>query len=272
MSEYIRKWNTAEQIRQRIIFLVKRLFRCGQYLFEWLPCKENRVCCVTLTRKGYTDNMMYIAQALKERYPDIEIVWVTNYPDTCGSAVKSGVRVVAHRTVKHFYLQFTSRIVLSDDALYYGLIKRKKQVYLNVWHGAINYKCLGVEGIRFEDAFMAKLFGLRNPAPDYMIAGCRFFIENMKQAFGFDRTVFLKSGLPRNDVLFHPASLKGKLKRRYGIENRKVILYAPTFREQKDALMKDAFMMEGIDFGRLTEAAHDRYGGEWVALDRKSVV
>lgn len=239
------------------------MFRYSQRLLEWLPCKNSRICFVTLTRKGYVDNMRCVAQALQERRRDLEIVWITKYPETCGSALASGIKVVLYHTVRHFYLQFTSGIIVSDDSLYHGLIRRKGQVYLNVWHGGINYKRLGREGISFEDPLMKKIFELKNPEPDYMVAGSRFFAENMKSAFGFDKTVFLESGLPRNDVLFHDTPPRGKVKRFYGIETKNVILYAPTFREQNDSRVID-----GIDFERLTKAARQRYGGEWTVLYR----
>lgn len=233
------------------------MFRYSQRLLEWLPCKNSRICFVTLTRKGYVDNMRCVAQALQERRRDLEIVWITKYPETCGSALDSGIKVVLYHTVRHFYLQFTSGIIVSDDSLYHGLIRRKGQVYLNVWHGGINYKRLGREGISFEDPLMKRIFELKNPEPDYMVAGSRFFAENMKSAFGFDKTVFLESGLPRNDVLFHNTPLRGKVKRFYGIETKNVILYAPTFREKDNSRVID-----GIDFERLTKAARQRYGGE----------
>ncbi|MDE5698050.1 MAG: CDP-glycerol glycerophosphotransferase family protein [Lachnospiraceae bacterium] len=263
MSERVEKWGRKEHMRQRVTFLMNCMFRYSQHLLEWLPYKKKRICCVTLTRKGYTDNMMYVAQALLTKYPDIEIVWVTKYPQTCERAAENGVRVVAYHTIEHFYLQFTSKIIISDDSLYHGLIKRRKQIYFNLWHGGINYKQLGEEGLYFEDELMRKLFKMRNPSPDYMAAGSRFFAENMKNAFGFEKTVFLESGLPRNDVLFDKTSFSGKVKRFYNIEDKKVILYAPTFRERKNNAV-----MEEINFGQLAETLHQRYGGEWVALYR----
>lgn len=262
-SEEIKRQSLAGQIRERIKYMLGCVFRSSQYLLEWVPYKDNRICCITLTRKGYVDNMKYVSQALLERNSDLEMVWITRYPETCGSASNNGVKVVRYHTLRHFYLQFTSKIIMSDDSLYHGLIRRKRQIYLNVWHGGINYKQLGREGISFQDPLMKKIFELRNPAPDYMIAGSRFFAENMKAAFGFDRTVFLESGLPRNDVLFHNTSLQGGVKKRYDIENKKVILYAPTFRVQKDSSVVDQ-----IRFEELTKAARKRYGGEWAVLYR----
>lgn len=263
MSVQIESWNRTKQIKESIKYLFNRIFKYGQNLFEWVPLKNNRICCVSLTRKGYVDNMRYVAQALLEKDPNLDIIWITKFPETCNNAQNSGIRVVPYHTVKHFYFQFTARILLSDDSLYSGLIKRRKQVYINVWHGGINYKQLGSEGIYFENALMRKIFALKNPSPDYMVAGSQFFAENMRQAFGFGKTVFLESGLPRNDVLFNNSSLRGKVKKRYHIEDRKIILYAPTFREKSDSSINAM-----LDVPRLLEAVHKRYGGEWVMLYR----
>lgn len=262
-SEKIKSQSRKRQIRERIRYVLNCMFRYIQHLLEWLPCKNNRICFITLTRKGYVDNMGCIAQALTERRCGVEIVWITKYPETCNAATDSGIRVVLYHTLRHFYLQFTAGIIISDDSLYHGLIRRKKQIYLNVWHGGINYKQLGREGVSFEDPLMEKIFVLKNPCPDYMVAGSRFFEENIKAAFGFDRTVFLECGLPRNDVLFRNPLLRGKAKKFYGIEHKNVILYAPTFRAKNDSRVID-----GIDFDELAEAAQKRYGGEWVVLYR----
>lgn len=263
MSTKVQRWSRAKQIKERIIYVFNCIYRYSQYLMEWYPYKKNRICCVTLTRKGYVDNMRYVSQALLKKNCNFEIIWITKYPDTCDSAIESGLKVVRYHTIRHFYLQFTARMILSDDSLYHGMIKRKKQIYLNLWHGGINYKRLGREGMAFEDPFMNKLFYMKNPPPDYMVAGSRFFAENMRTAFGFYRTVFLNCGMPRNDILFHSKETRGKIKKLYHIGNKRVILYAPTFREQGDGLM-----VSGIAFEEIIKAARERFGGEWVMLYR----
>ena len=89
-SEKIKSQSRKRQIRERIRYVLNCMFRYSQHLLEWLPCKNNRICFITLTRKGYVDNMGCIAQALTERNCGVEIVWITKYPETCNGQRDQG--------------------------------------------------------------------------------------------------------------------------------------------------------------------------------------
>lgn len=259
MGELIREFDKTVLYREKVKHIGVLLLRHLQKGLEWVPIKRNRISMISLTHKGYGDNMKYLTEYLKQS-GNYEIVWITRYPQQCREI--SGVRVIRAKSVRHFIWQFTSGILFSDDYLYVAIMKRKRQIYINTWHGGINYKKVGYEGLVFETAFQKEKFALQNEKPQYMIAGSRFFEENMKAAFQIENTVFLETGLPRNDVLYvKNAELEKRIRKKLRLENKKILLYAPTFRSAAPKRIP-------LELKEVLEALKKRYGGDWAALYR----
>lgn len=262
MSDRTEQLSGVSLKREKIAYGLIVIIRKAQLLLEWLPVKKRRISMVSLTHRFYGDNMKYVAEYLK-RQGNYEIAWITRYPEDCQDV--KGMKVIKAKTLRHFLWQFTSRIVFSDDYLYIGFRTRKKQVYINTWHGGINYKRLGFEGIDFGSQFLEKKFMLQNIEPDYMVAGCRFFQDNMRAAFLMKRTVFLETGLPRNDLLHtKDPELAYRIKKKLGIEQKtRVLLYAPTFRNinREDNLFE-------IDLLRAADLLAKKTQADWIVLYR----
>ena len=91
-----------------------------------------------------------------------------------------------------------------------------------------------------------------------MLSGCDFSTAIFKRAFWYDGEI-LESGTPRSDILINaPRSVREKVFDYYGIpNNKKLVLYAPTFRDDKKA---DLF---GMDFRKLSSTLGST-NEEWV--------
>lgn len=261
MGDLIHEFDKPAVYWEKIKFVVILVCRFLQKGLEWLPIRKNRICMISLTHRGYGDNLKYISEYLRQK-GKYEIAWITRYPETC-SEIK-GVKVIKAKTFEHLSWQFTSNVLFSDDYLYMALIKRKMQTYINTWHGGINYKKVGYEGLLFETQFQEKHFAIQNEKPDYMVAGSKFFETNMKMAFRLEHTAFLRTGLPRNDILYlGDKHLENNVRKKLGLEGKKILIYAPTFRNTgfEDNLF-------GFDCGRVLKTLEARHGGEWVMLYR----
>lgn len=261
MGDLVHEFDKPRLYWEKIKFIGVLMCRFLQKGLEWIPIKRNRISMISLTHRGYGDNLKYLTEYLKKS-GKYEIAWITRYPETCDEI--KGVKLIKAKTFEHLAWQFTSNILFSDDYLYMTLIKRKNQTYINTWHGGINYKNVGYEGMLFETPFQEKRFAVQNVKPEYMVAGSRFFEKNMRAAFRLHNTQFLRTGLPRNDILYwENEELKKGVREKLGLENKKVLLYAPTFRntELRDNLF-------GFDCKRILGALEERYGGDWVVLYR----
>ena len=232
----------------------------------FIPMKRNRVIFVTTKRKGFACNTKYVALAIKEHFGDkYKTVWVSDYPETCDEVREAGLEVKKINTFGYALAQLKSKTVVYNDSIPSYMPKRKKQVYINTWHGAINYKHIGYDYLQDRTAVALEKFAMRNPQPDYFLSGCRFFTEDTAKSFRFSEGVFLKWGLPRNSLLFNAEKKEKankKVRETYGLNDEKILIYAPTFR---NGFVSDT---HGLDFAAVRNAMKTRFGGEWVIFYR----
>lgn len=240
-------------------------FQLFQIFLFWLPVKKNRVMVSVYDRKGLTCNPKYIVLELLRTYGSrLEILWVTKYPDTCREVEDLGIRVVKTNSLSHAFLYLRTRFYITNDNFPSWARHRKSQLWLNTWHGAMNYKNIGYDFLEPMNPTSFRVFRLANRQADFFLSGSRFFAENTAQSFRFDRDVFLPTGLPRNDILFGDGTaVQQKVRDFYHIPGQKrLAVFAPTFRKDR---RDDAY---GMDFAAVRQALSQRFGGEWAILFR----
>jgi len=242
-----------------------RLIRFFQRCLFFLPVRKNRILLFVNKRRGFTCNPKYVALELIRRYGNsVELIWATDYPESCEEVDKLGIRVVRAGTKQHWLAQLTSGAVVVNDAFHETVILRPQQLTVNTWHASMNYKRIGPGSIAFQGNQHRKIFSMRNVQPDVYVSGSLFFTRNTSMSFGFDEQIFLPAGTPRNDILFQRnEALVDKIRLRYGLGNKPVALYAPTFRQD---MRDDTY---GLNFTRLAAALSRRFGGVWTILYRK---
>ena len=254
--------NTRWQIKE----LVKSYFiRFISVILFFVPIKKNQILCYVHDRKGFTCNPKYIVKYLKSTYGDqLNIVWVSMYPDSCSEISDMGIPVVEANSLEHIKLFFRSKVCITNDCFPSWALHRKGQIWINTWHGGMNYKHIGYDYLAPMSSCAMKLFQLKNRTPNHFISGSEFFTQDTSASFHYDKKIFLSSGLPRNDVFFekHP-EISNKIRHHYGIDSEtKILLYAPTFRRGWKA------NTYGLDFSLLLNALHQRFGGQWVIFFR----
>ena len=145
-----------------------------------------------------------------------------------------------------------SKFWITNTSMERGLsFKPKKTVLLNTWHG-VPLKVIGN--------------GYKN-RNDYDYSD----VDLMCYSGEYERDIYLKGfnvlpdnlkmyGLPRNDILYQAdIELKKRLKAVHGIpEGKKVILYAPTFRDV-GANSVDAAIKPPIDFKKWAQVLGEEY-------------
>ena len=115
--------------------------------------------------------------------------------------------------------------------------KKSEQIYINTWHG-IPLKTLGFD---IPDGRITGLNTIRNfLCVDVFLSPNRFMTERFLQAFRLDGVYegyIMESGMPRNDNLFHTDRMQIiKKMKNAGVdidENKKLIMYAPTWKGEK---------------------------------------
>lgn len=210
------------------------------------PMNDKAVLFISFMGEQYSDNprALYEYMISVEEYSQFSYYWVFKDPDKFKFYEKlKGVQVVRYGSGGYYKACASAKYWISNARMRNELTKRKGQIYLQTWHGT-PLKKLGydIEVEDFKDIGgdlknLTQNYSLDAKRYDYMLSASEFYSKHIGSAFGLDRIgkadIFLEYGYPRNDVLFrYDEVLVHSIKEELGLDfNRKVILYAPTFRE-----------------------------------------
>ena len=243
-------------VRKKIDAAIAKL---GKKLFySHNKIDENKVFIMTYD-KQYTCNPRYITEEILRRNLPVDVVFATGkaWRDT----FPEGVRTVIRGSFEMFEEQATAKIWIDNalNCVWYNIPKKKEQVYFNTWHGSMGIKRLGGNANWFKKA--AKC----NKQTDYCITNSKFEEDVFRQTFWKD-TEFLKYGHARNDILFDTdmmPEIREKVMHFFDIPpHKKMVLYAPTFRDDGDLECYD------LDYDKLHQYMEEKFGGDWVVLVR----
>ncbi len=250
-----------EKRRRRLSFLL----RCFQRALFMLPVKKNRVMIYTHERKGFSCNPKYVAAGLKEMYGDqLELIWVTSYPETCEEIRAMGIPVAKTNSKIHVGKYMRTRVYVTNDGFPAWALHRPSQIWINVWHGGMNYKRIGYQHLEPMSRIGFRLYQLENRSPDIYLAGSEYFKRDTARSFSFPEQIFRGTGMPRNDLFFEKRDeIKQKITSYYDVHpERRIVMYAPTFR----CNMENSTY--GLNFDELVHALEERFGGEWTVFFR----
>lgn len=211
------------------IFISKVFRATVSTLFKFLglfhPIKENTVL-FTGHNRGYNDSSRAIyEQMLKDkRFSNFTFYW--GLDDTSVEIPGNPIKVKAD-TWKYFKTAFKCKYWITCVNIERSLkFKKKKQIYLNTDHG-ITIKTCGNDAVGRKDYdFYYINF--------YCVSG-NYEREMYTRCFNLNPKNIIPTGLPRNDELYRIEKTEVEsIKEKLGLRGKKIILYAPTWRDSQD--------------------------------------
>lgn len=196
------------------------------FFLKNLQIKNNRILFASFRGKEYSCNPKVISEYLQSNGKiNYEIIWA-------GQGIKNipqNIKTVDCKSLKYIYYYFTSKWIVTNCEFKNSCKKPKGQYRLETWHGGGAYKKVNTskETRRYRLAASGSDI-------DYFISSCTKFSDVMACDKYVDREKFLEIGMPRNDVFFNKdsvLSLKKKVEDFLGLEGCRVVLYAPTWRD-----------------------------------------
>ena len=211
--------------------LLKRIFAKLKYIFALIfyifPVNKNKVVVYNFAGNGFGDNPKYLVKELLKHKP-YKIIWIVKDKNI---EMPSGIKKVRYNSLSSIYHLTTAKLWL--DTIRNNpkpLFKRKKQTYIQTWHGGIFIKGQEKDVENYLSKGYVKSAKGDGKIADYMLSNCKKRTELIKRAFWFDGEI-LEFGVPRDDVMFNPDIQEIKeLKNKYNIQNKKMVVYAPSFR------------------------------------------
>lgn len=228
------------------------------------PQKKNLIVFESFLGKQYSCNPRAIYEYLKKNHPEYELIWSVD-PRFEKGFLDKGIPYARRFSLKWLFLMARAGFWVTNSRMPLWIPKPKKTTYLQTWHGtplkklAHDMKEVLMAGTTTEQYKQEFFHESRNW--DYLISPNRYSTEIFKRAFQFDKEM-IESGYPRNDIFYTPDFEKrAKLfKETHNLpKDKRVILYAPTWRDNQYQQEGKYKLELELDLEKLRAALGDQY-------------
>lgn len=267
MNNNIKHFIKKNPIAARVGYAIRELWtRRRMHRFDAIPTNGHKVLFAT-TEGRYNDSCRPIAEYLHDFSQEIEIVWV--YRDKSFiDELPAYVKPVLFESKEYYKELATSCAWIFCYLIPQGTIKRKNQLYIQVWHGDKPIKTIANEAAKGSKLYRNRTAGRRfseNELCDYFVTGSDLFTDIWRRSVGYEGIV-VSSGLPRNDVLLKDSDYGDEVRYHLGIPSENMILtYAPTFRDHH---IDNGDIGTDIDLVCVLDALEEVYGRPWTCFKR----
>lgn len=214
-----------------VVILYRLPYRLLSFIARFLPL-QRKIVFDNFGGRGLGDDPKYILLQLLKDGVQAKYIWLVN---DLSIDVPTGVTKVKYGSLSAVYHYATAKIWVDNVKFVSKPRKRNGQFYLQTWHAIFSIKKIerDAESTLPDDYISASKDD--SSKIDLMYANNNFHLDLFKKAFWYDGNV-IKSDIPHLSVLFKPSqNLKEQIYSRYNIpKNKKIILYAPTFRKNFD--------------------------------------
>lgn len=187
---------------------------------------------------------IYEAMLNDSRFNDYKLVWAFMLPEEFNLPRGEKVKI---DTFAYYKSLLRARVWVTNSSMTRGLnFTGEKSFQLNTWHGSA-IKRMGSDINSGNTSFGIKG---KSKLKGVMLAQGEYDVEVFSRAFKMPTEDFRVIGLPRNDELATITKERQvELKKKLGIpKEKKVILYAPTFREYDKDSGNNVVLTPPIDF------------------------
>lgn len=246
-----------------IIFIIRNSYAIiMRVIFSFFPVQKNKIFMMSYSGTKYSCNPKALTDYILSNYDDINIIWGFNKKYFQHIQLPLSINKVAINSLKFFYHYYTSKIIVYNMRLPYNFYKKRNQYYIQTWHNYLAFKAIEKEAKNMLNKSYLRSAKKDSKKMNLLLSSSRFTTEQYRRCFWYDGPI-LEKGTPRNDLLFTcNEETINQIKKEINVENKRVVLYAPTFRNN-----------EGISFYRLNnslliDSLRNKFGDEWIILYR----
>ena len=232
------------------------------------PVKKNRIAFVAPHNGGNCDSLG-ILRSYVEKQGEYEIVTISTRAlklDTSGvgALISSCLKAAGFFTLKAKALATAKYVFLNDNFMPMASLRfSKKAVITQLWHAEGAFKKFGLSAPLTAD--VAEREKKCSEKLTYVICSSRNVAPIYAEAFGVDESKILPLGAPRIDSLLsekNVCELRNAFDEKHPeCRDKKLILYAPTFRDSAEA---NKNLLKNIDMNAFSEA----FGSEYILLTK----
>jgi len=230
-----------------------------------LPKNKKLIVFESFLGKQFSDNPRALYEYMIDQYGDeYDLVWSVDrrYVDVFE---ENNIKYLKRFSLKWLLTLNRAGLWISNSRMPLWIPKPRKTKYLQTWHGtplkrlALDMDAVLMPGTDTES--YKKNFTTESSKWDYLISPNPYSTEIFRRAFNFNKRM-LETGYPRNDILVNSNNEEyiNKLKIDMGIRrNKKIILYAPTWRDN-EYYQRGKYKFDiKLDLERMRETLSDDY-------------
>ncbi len=221
----------------------------------------------------YADSPREIYEAMiqDDRFKDFTFIWAFKKKrDKKNIPALRKATLVTYKSYDYYMYYALAKYFVSNSRIDTIITKREGQVYIQTWHGTplkkLGYDIpVGDNALHSQDE-LCELYKLDAERYDYLLSPSAFTTEKFSSAFNLEENnpdvKIIEGGYPRNDYLVTFTDYDVYYaKKSLGIEkiNKKVILYAPTWRDNQYTYGVGYELALPIDFDKLQRELGDEY-------------
>lgn len=198
----------------------------------------------------YSCNPQALYEYIDKYYPEYECIW---FLEDARTPIKGRGKRVRRGSQEYYHYLATAKYFVNNVNFATDYVKRKGQIEIQTMHGT-PLKTLGLDVVSdFPTESSRQQYIEKNSRWNYLIVQGEFMAQKGKSIFEFEKEV-LRTGYPRTDRLFgFDQKAADKVKESLGLpNNKKIILYAPTWR------IKGRFDMN-LDLEKMKKFFSDEY-------------
>jgi CDP-glycerol glycerophosphotransferase len=252
-------------------FIKKYIILPGYAFFRKLPINNNLIIFASNMGRNYSGNPKHVYEEIVRQGLDkkLKCVWILEDKNT---KIPGGAKKVKRSRLMYYYYLARAKIWVFDTRDPRYVQKREQGYYIQTWHGTPLKKL----GLDMEDVFMSGEGNIitykcnmyhDSRKWDFLLSQNEFSTEIFKSAFAFSKKFspckeIWTYGYPRNDILINNNNKEyiNKIKDNLGIpKGKKVLLYAPTWRDNEFHKRSIYKFVTDMDFGLLKEKLSQDY-------------
>lgn len=218
-------------------------------VYQEIPVDDKMVIFESFLGKQYacSPKAIYEAMLKDPYYDDFKFVWVFRKSDQMRKMLgDSRTAVVKYNSRRYLRAYAQAKYWVTNWRLSSSLIKKDNQICIQTWHGTPLKKIgmdLKIEGNATTKQNKGhKMYLNDSKKYDFFVSPSSFCSKVFSSAFGLNQlnkaNIIVETGYPRNDALFNYSEDDlVKIKNQLSIPlDKKVILYAPTWRDNQHTL------------------------------------
>lgn len=243
-----RKWDFIQNSKRKRKLIGEKIYKIFR---KFTRINNKRIVFESMAGDKYSCNPRYIYEFIDKHYPEYECIWFMKDEHT---PINGNAKRVRRGSIEYYYYLATSKYLIDNIAFSPDYIKRKGQIVIQTMHGT-PLKTLGLDAPGYYLTEDSRNNAIRRWSYwDYLTVKSVYVSEIVKRCFKYDEKI-LNFGYPRTDMLYTKNNKEDivRIKEKLGIPlDKKVILYAPTFRVEKQFDLK-------IDLNSFKKSLSDDY-------------